>query len=77
MFPPLDSPRLESYGETHDFPDIVVVLHPEIGDHSTNPFPNENHRSGWLWEQMQEKKYQHLEYPCADVYVSPEAGRKE
>ena len=74
---PLDSPRLESYGETHDLPDIVVVLHPEIGDHSTNAFPNENHRSGWLWEQMLQKQYQHLEYPCADVYVSPEADRKE
>ena len=74
---PLDSPRLESYGETHDLPDIVVVLHPEMGDHSTNAFPNDNHLSGWLWEQMQKKQYQHLEYPCADVYASPDAVRKE
>lgn len=74
---PLDSLRLESYSETHDLPDIVVVLHPELGDHATNAFPNDNHLSGWLWEQMQEKQYQHLEYSCADVYVSPDADRKE
>ena len=72
----LDSPRLESYYSLHPdaIPSIVIVLHPEIGNYPDSPTPNENGLSGWLWEQMQFRGYDHLEYACADVYVSPSAS---
>lgn len=72
----LDSPRLESYYSLHpdSIPSIVVVLRPEIGNYPDSPTPNENALSGWLWEQIQLRGYDHLEYNCADVYVSPNAS---
>ena len=72
----LDSPRLESYYSLHpdSIPSIVVVLRPEIGNYPDSPTPNENVLSGWIWEQMQIQGYNHLEYDCADVYISPSAS---
>lgn len=67
----INSPRLESYAAAHDAPDIVVVLHEELGAFPGTETPNQNSFSGWLWEIM--KDYQHLSYPCADVYISPDA----
>ena len=72
----LSSPRLESYYGTHpeEIPAIVVVLKPSVGDYPENPAPNENSLTGWFWEYLTENQYEHTEYSCADVYVSPRAS---
>ena len=72
----LDSQRLPDYYETHpdSIPAIVVVLRDDIGDYPGAPAPNENTRSGWLWDYMEQNGYTCREYACADVYVSPRAN---
>ena len=68
----LSSPRLESYYETHPVPAIVVVLKENMGASPDKPALNENEFSGPFWEELQEN-YSHIGYPCADVYISPNA----
>ena len=72
---PLDSLRLEPYYESHpdSIPTIVVVLNPEIGRNPDLSVPNKNSQEGWLWDYMQAHSYTEIEYPCARVYVSPDA----
>ena len=73
----LSSSRLESYYESHpdSIPTIVVVLNPEIGRNPDPDMaaPNENELQGWLWDYMQAHSYTETEYPCARVYISPDA----
>ena len=71
----LDSPRLESYYETHPeaIPTIVVVLDAHMGESPDKPLLNENTEGGWLWNYMEQNGYTSREYPCARVYVSPQA----
>ena len=73
----LSSPRLENYYESHpnSIPAIVVVLAPEIGRNPDPDMaaPNENTLDGWLWNYMQEHSYTETQYPCARVYISPDA----
>ena len=73
----LSSPRLEDYYESHpnSIPTIVVILDPEIGRNSDPNMaaPNDNALEGWLWDYMQAHSYAEIEYPCARVYVSPDA----
>lgn len=76
---PLNSGRLESYYAIHpqSIPDIVVVLADNVGDYPGRPTPNKNTREGWLWDYMTEHQYLKVEYALADVYISPEASRRE
>lgn len=73
----LNSPRLEPYYESHpdSVPAIVVVLDPEIGRNPDPDLaaPNENALEGWLWDYMQAHSYTEIKYPCARVYISPDA----
>lgn len=71
----LDSPRLSGYYESHpdSIPKLVVVLAPEVGAFPDVDTPNENTLSGWLWDYMEEKGYICREYPCANVYIAPDA----
>ena len=73
----LNSPRLEPYYESHpdSVPAIVVVLNPEIGRNPDPDLaaPNENALEGWLWDYMQAHSYTEIKYPCARVYISPDA----
>ena len=72
----LDSQRLPDYYAAHpdSIPAIVVVLGDDIGDYPGAPAPNENTRSGWLWDYMEQNGYRCREYACGDVYVSPRAN---
>lgn len=76
---PLNSARLENYYAIHPqcIPDIVVVLADNVGDYPGKTSPNENTREGWLWDYMAEHQYEKIEYALADVYISPEASRRE
>lgn len=69
----VDSSRLESYYETHAIPTIVVVLDENVGSSPDKPLLNENTLGGRLWDYMEQNGYVCREYPCARVYVSPQA----
>ena len=71
----LDSPRLRDYYGTHGgaVPAIVVVLDEYVGESPDKPLLNENTESGWFWDYMEQNGYACRKYPCARVYISPQA----
>lgn len=74
----LSSTRLEAYYSLYPqkLPRIVVVLNDTVGNYAGAPTPNENPRTGFLWEYMQENGYLAETWPQATVYIAPDALRR-
>ncbi len=60
--------RLEEYYKTHPFPDVVLILDPEIGGYvdtylgswktGKDLYPNDNQLEGFLWRYIQDNDYE-------------------
>lgn len=76
---PIASKHLQSYYVVHPekYPDVVLILNDEIGSYEAcgdviaDPIPNQNERSGDLYQYLLDEHFIKKSVPCGTLFVRP------